>query len=151
MDHQTWMDVKDRIIFKSSYIGPEHSSINCSQFTIYGFFHDNTRLHKLTTRNSRQKPSWCLFHLPAQHTQHKVEDKKGSKDDQAYKVDPGQLKTDGIIHLPKENNKLHRIASTIYFKHSFIHLQLALYPGLGHSGFKTYHRNTRHNARIHLR
>lgn len=61
-----------------------------------------------------------LLYLPAQNTQHKVEDEKGSEDDQAYKVDPGQLKTYCIIHLPKENTELHRIASTIYVNHSFI-------------------------------
>lgn len=38
-------------------------------------------------------------HLPAQHAQHQVENKEGSKDHQADKVDPRQLKAHRIIHL----------------------------------------------------
>lgn len=46
-------------------------------------------------------------HLPTQHTQNQVENKEGSKDDQANKVDPRQLKAHRIIHLNrnKEQNQ----------------------------------------------
>lgn len=41
------------------------------------------------------------WNLPAQHTQNQVENKEGSKDDQADKVDPRQLEAHRIIHLKK--------------------------------------------------
>lgn len=40
-----------------------------------------------------------MIYSPAQHTQHKIEDKKRSEDDQAYKVHPGQFEPDRIVHL----------------------------------------------------
>lgn len=40
-------------------------------------------------------------HLPTQYTQNQVENKEGSKDDQANKVDPRQLKAHRIIHLKR--------------------------------------------------
>jgi len=47
----------------------------------------------------------CPIHSPAQHTQHKVENKEGSKDDQANKVNPRQLKPNSIIHLQRWTGK----------------------------------------------
>lgn len=42
-----------------------------------------------------------IEHLPAQHTQNQVENKEGSEDDQADKVDPRQLEAHRIIHLKR--------------------------------------------------
>lgn len=39
---------------------------------------------------------------PAQHTQHKVDDEKGAKDDQRNKVDPGDLVANGVVHLHRD-------------------------------------------------
>lgn len=41
-----------------------------------------------------------MVHSPTENAQHQVEDKEGAKDDKTDKVDPGQLVTHGILHLP---------------------------------------------------
>ena len=38
---------------------------------------------------------------PTQDSQDEVENEEGAKDDQTHKVNPGELKTHGIIHLEK--------------------------------------------------
>lgn len=43
--------------------------------------------------------------LPAQHTQHQVENKEGAKDDQANKVDPGQLEAHCVVHLHRDTGR----------------------------------------------
>lgn len=52
-------------------------------------------------------------HLPAQHTQNQVENKEGSKDDQADKVDPRQLKAHRIIHLKRNTEQDEDRAKTV--------------------------------------
>lgn len=42
---------------------------------------------------------------PAQHTQYEINDEKGSKDDERNKVNPRDLKADGIIHLCRETER----------------------------------------------
>lgn len=39
---------------------------------------------------------------PAQHTQYEVQHKEGAEDDKGHKVNPGQFKTNGIVHLDGE-------------------------------------------------
>lgn len=50
---------------------------------------------------------------PAQHTQHQVENKERSKDDQADKVDPGQLKAHRIVHLRRQQQGRREIRKRI--------------------------------------
>lgn len=136
------MDVKDRIIFKSSYIAPEHSSIKCSQFIINRFLH----------RYSIQKPCvgvCCTYPLNTPNT--RLRTKKDPKMTRLTKQTQGSSKPMASFIYPKKiKNYTGQHQPFILHIHSFIHLQLAIYPGLGHSGFKTYPRNTRHKARIHL-
>lgn len=51
------------------------------------------------------------LHQPAEDTKNQVENEEGAKDHQADKVNPGQLETDGIIHLGKEEELSRRKAS----------------------------------------
>lgn len=45
------------------------------------------------------------LHQPAEDTKNQVENEEGAEDHQADKVNPGQLETDGIVHLVKEMEK----------------------------------------------
>lgn len=52
-------------------------------------------------------------HLPTQYTQNQVENKEGPKDDQADKVDPGQLEAHRIIHLKRNTEQDEDRAKTV--------------------------------------
>lgn len=54
-------------------------------------------------------------HLPTQNTQNQVENKEGSKDDQADKVDPWQLKAHRIIHLKRNTEQYEAKTVDRYF------------------------------------
>lgn len=49
------------------------------------------------------------LHQPAEDTKNQVENEEGAENHQADKVNPGQLKTNGIVHLVKkvEKNELY--------------------------------------------